>query len=328
MTALLDIEAARRAPILRVCEQHGIRLEKQGSQYSALCPLHKEKTPSFSVDPERSLYHCFGCGEGGDVIKLAQRLSGLSFREAVEELTGGFVGADYPSAPRQTESVVAAERNAKAARNSALAREIWARRQELPDSIAESYLRSRGLEPPYPPTLAFLPDEFHQEGGERWPALLAAVAVGESRQVVAVHRTYLQRDGSGKAPVKPERKMMGPVMGGAVRLAAAGEELAITEGIETGLAVQQATGEPTWAALSAGGIRKIELPQLPLAREVIIAADHDEAGERAAEAAAKRAHGEGRVVRICKPPTAGKDFLDLLLNSEGTETCPKQMCAA
>ena len=122
--------------------------------------------------------------------------------------------------------------------------------------------------------------------------------------------------------------MMGPVMGGAVRLAAAGEELAITEGIETGLAVQQATGEPTWAALSAGGIRKIELPQLPLAREVIIAADHDEAGERAAEAAAKRAHGEGRVVRICKPPTAGKDFLDLLLDSEGTETCPKQMCAA
>ena len=315
MTALLDIEAARRAPILRVCEQHGIRLEKLGSQYSALCPLHKEKTPSFSVDPERSLYHCFGCGEGGDVIKLAQRLSGLSFREAVEELTGGFVGADYPSAPRQTESVVAAERNAKAARNSALAREIWARRQELADSIAESYLRSRGLEPPYPPTLAFLPDEFHQESGERWPALLAAVAVGESRQVVAVHRTYLQRDGSGKAPVKPERKMMGPVMGGAVRLAAASPELAIAEGIETALAVQQATGKPTWAALSTGGIRRLELPALPLAAEVLIAADNDEPGLSAAEAAGDRFQDEGRSVRIAYPAKAGTDFNDTLRNA-------------
>ena len=110
--------------------------------------------------------------------------------------------------------------------------------------------------------------------------------------------------------------MLGKVGRGAVRLARAGEQLAVAEGIESGLSVQQATGIPTWAGLSAGGIGRLELPPLPLAHVVVIVADNDEAGLREARKAAERWWREGRRVRIAVPPE-GLDANDLLRgNSE------------
>jgi phage/plasmid primase-like uncharacterized protein len=103
--------------------------------------------------------------------------------------------------------------------------------------------------------------------------------------------------------------MLGPVRGGAVRLAAAGEVLAVTEGIETGLSVQQATGMPTWAALSTSGLTALELPVI--VETVIIVADGDAPGIASAERAAMRWAHEGRRVRIARPP-AGRDANDLL----------------
>ncbi|MEM8994916.1 MAG: DNA primase, partial [Acidobacteriota bacterium] len=61
-------------------------LKKQGRKYVALCPFHKEKTPSFQIDPDLGLYHCFGCGAGGDAIKLHMETSGDDFRTAIEAL--------------------------------------------------------------------------------------------------------------------------------------------------------------------------------------------------------------------------------------------------
>ena len=62
------------------------KLEKKGRNYMGLCPFHTEKTPSFSVQPEKGYYHCFGCGAGGDVIKFLMEKEGLGFIEAVEKL--------------------------------------------------------------------------------------------------------------------------------------------------------------------------------------------------------------------------------------------------
>ena len=62
------------------------KLEKKGRTYLGLCPFHTEKTPSFSVQPEKGYYHCFGCGAGGDVIKFLMEKEGLGFIEAVEKL--------------------------------------------------------------------------------------------------------------------------------------------------------------------------------------------------------------------------------------------------
>jgi len=63
-----------------------VTLSKQGKGYFGLCPFHNEKTPSFSVEPERKIYNCFSCGEKGNAITFLQKTSNLSFVEAVEEL--------------------------------------------------------------------------------------------------------------------------------------------------------------------------------------------------------------------------------------------------
>ena len=63
-----------------------INLKRSGKSYLGLCPFHKEKTPSFSVDSRKQLYHCFGCGEGGDIISFIMKVENLDFVEAAEFL--------------------------------------------------------------------------------------------------------------------------------------------------------------------------------------------------------------------------------------------------
>ena len=61
-------------------------LRKRGATYTGLCPFHQEKTPSFTVSAEKGLYYCFGCGEGGDVVRFLERIESLSFTEVIEQL--------------------------------------------------------------------------------------------------------------------------------------------------------------------------------------------------------------------------------------------------
>src|SRR3990170_5303284 len=61
-------------------------LKKSGRNFSALCPFHGEKTPSFMVSAERQAYKCFGCGESGDVFTFLEKMEGWDFRETLEEL--------------------------------------------------------------------------------------------------------------------------------------------------------------------------------------------------------------------------------------------------
>ncbi len=63
-----------------------VQLKKQGSNYTALCPFHSEKTPSFIVSPAKQIYHCFGCGASGDAIKFLMEIEKLSYPEAIEKL--------------------------------------------------------------------------------------------------------------------------------------------------------------------------------------------------------------------------------------------------
>jgi hypothetical protein len=171
------------------------------------------------------------------------------------------------------------------------------------------YLRSRGIMIPVPASLRFHPALRHSPH-ETWPAMVALVTHGKSAHPIAIIRTFLCRDGKGKAPVNPPRKMLGPCSGGVVRLSPAVVGLMVGEGIETCLSAMQATGRPAWAALSTSGLRSLELPDD--AREITILADGDGPGEQAARDAAHRWFMEGRHVRIARPP-AGLDFNDLLL---------------
>jgi DNA primase len=90
------VQAVRDAvDIVAIAADH-TRLRKAGRQYQGLCPLHKEKSPSFSVDPVRGLFYCFGCGVGGDAIKLHMLASGDDFPAAIETLAQRY-GIPLPS---------------------------------------------------------------------------------------------------------------------------------------------------------------------------------------------------------------------------------------
>ena len=81
-----DLRKVREAiPIESVVSDY-VSLQRKGSSLMGLCPFHDEKTASFSVTPVRNMWHCFGCGEGGDTIDFVQRIEGLTFPEAVEFL--------------------------------------------------------------------------------------------------------------------------------------------------------------------------------------------------------------------------------------------------
>ena len=87
--ALISEESLERvkqaADIVEVVSAH-TDLRRQGARWVGLCPFHEERTPSFSVDAQEKLYHCFGCGVGGDTIKFVEEKEGLGFAEAVELL--------------------------------------------------------------------------------------------------------------------------------------------------------------------------------------------------------------------------------------------------
>ncbi len=63
-----------------------VQLKKQGRNFFGLCPFHSESTPSFSVNQEKQIFHCFGCGKGGNVITFMMEIEGFSFRQAIEFL--------------------------------------------------------------------------------------------------------------------------------------------------------------------------------------------------------------------------------------------------
>jgi DNA primase len=88
-------EIRDRASILEVVSDY-VSLKKAGKNHKGLCPFHSEKTPSFMVNEEKQIFHCFGCGEGGDVFTFLMKVAHLSFPQAIEELAKRY-GVRLPS---------------------------------------------------------------------------------------------------------------------------------------------------------------------------------------------------------------------------------------
>jgi len=189
-------------------------------------------------------------------------------------------------------------------------RRLWGETLPIADTVAERYLAGRRLHSLHIADLRFLPACRHTPTGQIYPAMVAAVRRWPANEVVAIHRTFLMRDGSGKIDHLQARMMLGSATGCAVQLAQAGEQLALAEGIETALSVLQATGIPTWVCLSTAGLQRVMVPDT--VREVLICADHDPPGLKAAHAAADRLYRLGKQVRLAAPPQAGADFNDIL----------------
>jgi putative DNA primase/helicase len=189
---------------------------------------------------------------------------------------------------------------------------LWSGAKAAPSTPADAYLTGRGLaDLAASPALRWRADVAHPEERGRVSAMLALV-VDAAGQPVAVHRTYLRSDGTGKANVTPAKASLGPVGGGAIRLDPLAPELVVGEGIETSASAGRVLDLPAWAAVSAGNLaRALILPEK--VRAVVIAADADGPGRRAADEAARRWRAEGRRVRVATPDLPGQDFNDLLL---------------
>jgi hypothetical protein len=194
---------------------------------------------------------------------------------------------------------------------SATALRIWNESVPAAGTLVETYLRSRAITLPVPDVIRFHGALWHAETRDKRPAMVGLVT-DINGVACAVHRTWLRRDGSGKAAVEPDKKALGPTKGCAIRLAPAAEHIAVGEGIETCLSVML-TGQPVWSALNAPGMRALFLPAE--VRRVTLLVDGDDEGERAAQAAAVRWRGQGREVLLARAPR-GMDFNDVLKERE------------
>jgi hypothetical protein len=245
-------------------------------------------------------------GRNGRLV-LDCKKSGCAFLDilaAAGVRTGEYVPPDAATLAQRD-----AEHKAEAAKRAAQAKQVWTEAQPISGTLAETYLRGRGITCDLGQVLRFHGECWHGPTAKRYPALVAAV---QGASLPAVHRTYLRADGSGKADIDPAKLMLGAVAGGAVRLTEGPGPLVVAEGIETGLSLASGllrTPATVWAALSTSGIRGLRLPDHP--GRLTIAPDGDTAGREAANALAARAHALGWQVSLLPAPD-GRDWNDIL----------------
>jgi putative DNA primase/helicase len=269
----------------------GLRQNRKG--WSGNCPsCGYAGTFSVSVKDGRTLWWCASCQDREGLLA------------AIRSATGG---AWTPPASAGTSAATDA-----AGRTSA-ALAIWHEAMPIKGTLAQVYLAARGLPDEASMALRYHPALRHPNATGTFAALVALVCSTTTGEPLAVHRTYLQRDGAGKANVEPTKATKGPMAGGAIMLhePVADAPLVIGEGIETSLSAGRMTGAPAWAAIAAGNMKAIIPPTDP--GEIILAADPDPVGQREAWAAADRWRGLGRRVRIATPDDQTTDFNNLLM---------------
>lgn len=182
----------------------------------------------------------------------------------------------------------------------------------LRGTVGEQYLSARGCAlPPDDGDLRFHPALKHPAGDYIGPALVARVTHAETRTPLTLHRTWIRGDGR-KAEVETPRMLLGghQKQHGVIRLwldDAVTTGLCITEGIETALSVAH-DYRPVWSCIDAGNLAA--LPVLAGIETLVIAADHDDAGIKAADACAARWSAAGVDVRVIAPDVARSDWND------------------
>ena len=235
--------------------------------------------------------------EHGDLLDVIRESCGfVEFRDVAEEARRflSLPRAEPPATPRPP----APQGSADAARR------LWAMAKPLTGTLAEVYLRNRGIMPVrhvgalrFHPRCYYRPDEHSPT--ETWPAMIAAVTDLDSR-ITGAHRTWLAPDGLGKAPIGTPRRAMGSLLGNAVRFGRAVDVMVAGEGIETMLSLRCALpAMPMAAGLSANHLAALQFP--PALRRLYIARDADAAGDTALAALTQRAEAAGVEARALSP---------------------------
>ncbi len=323
-----DVQALKeRADIASVIADH-TDLKKAGTRLKGLCPFHTEKTPSFTVDPVKGYYHCFGCGEGGDVYSFLQQVGGLDFTEAVEQLARrtGYELHYEDLSPGQRRALGERSRLVEINQRAlAFFRERWASDE---GTIARDYLRDRGFDDQDAEafSVGYAPNDWERlsrllvtEGYDRRELVRVGLAVdnkrGGLRDRFRGRVIFPVRDASGdpigfggrilpdldygdfdppkyynspETPLYHKAKVLYGLSESRTGMAASGEVL-VCEGYTDVMALHQAG--ITNAVATCGTAVGAEHFRV-LARyvnKVVLAFDNDEAGVKAAERAATEA---------------------------------------
>jgi hypothetical protein len=276
------VEEAKTRDMLSVAVENGAVLKRSGSEHVGACVVDGGKD-SFAINLTKHVWNCRRGDKGGhDAISLCMHVAGLSFTQACEQLTGRPPprGRSKPlSAEQKAEAELkrrARDRDAtdrdreeaqRVARKAATAAEIWAGCKPIAGTLAEIYLRARGIAVPpmgWPDCLGFAKSLLYDIDPSlgNHPCLVARVDdVGEA--ITAIWRIYLSADGKTKSKLLPNAKLgLGPAGGGAVRIGGSGTKIGAAEGIETAISAWQIENYrfPVWATLSTSGMMGLDLP--------------------------------------------------------------------
>ncbi len=315
-------------------------LRKAGARYSGRCPFHEERTPSFSVNPADKLYHCFGCGKGGDVITFVRETENLDFAEAVEWLAERFrVTIEYEETSPQLEESRKRRDRLHAVLDQAASfyeRHLWETAAGAP---VREYLASRGLGEPVcrefrlglspgnglaqkAQQKGFTSDELRGAGltnarGSDYfpPRLMFPLADARGRIVGFQARKLHENDPlKGKYVNSPEGELFhkSAILYGLnlARTAIAKQERAVVvEGNTDVIALRQAGFEPVIASMGTA-LTERQLKELQrLSRRIYLCFDSDAAGEDATLRGMELASALGFDVRVVTLPK-GQDPAD------------------
>jgi putative DNA primase/helicase len=258
----------------------------------------------FDHDPPASARNC----ESGDALNLIAHIQGVTLIEAYKQGLE-FLGVT----PSETADRKGEEQNKRQKIDRALA--IWSEGRKIEGTIAEKYLRGRGITCALSSDLKFHPECWSSETKTRMPAMLALFRDIADNKPCGVHRTFLARDGSGKASLKTTKLSYGRAKGAAIKLTPDEEityGLGLTEGIETGLSLISVNYRGIWVAGSAGAIRAF--PIIGGVEALTIFADNDESGTgiESARVCNNRWRHAGRECRVVYPRSSGCDWNDVV----------------
>ena len=239
-------------------------------------------------------------GEHGDLLDVIRESCGLiDFRDVADEART-FLSLPHPEPEpdRQRRPAPAPTGSSEAARR------LFAMSQPITGTVAEAYLRKRGITALHGAgSLRFHPRCYyrHDEHSptETWPAMIASVTDLADR-ITGAHRTWLSPDGDGKAPIDTPRRAMGDLLGHAVRFGVAHDVMAAGEGIETILSLRCVLPHmPMVAALSAAHLAAILFPAA--LRRLYIVRDDDPAGDGTRDNLIERANAAGIEAIVLSP---------------------------
>jgi putative DNA primase/helicase len=275
------IERARSVLLEHEVAQRGIKLRRVGTELIGPCAACGG-IDRFGINVRKQIWNCRQCATGGDVIKFTQHVDGCDFASAIATLAGNTARATPQAKPAP---VRRDDRNGDEQRVSS-ASWLWSQRKPITEGTPPAlYLRKRGYTGPIPATLGYLPArDLHPAAmiaafgmaDEPEPGFLAA-----PKTVTGVHLTRLTGDGDKAPNAADKAKIMVGVCKGALIVLAPPNDLlgmAVTEGVEDGLSVYQATGLGAWAAGAAGFMPALAPLVADYIEVVTIYAHDDKAG--------------------------------------------------